>query len=58
MQATIKTYVSDGSDGYTEGTHGVIVTLGESSSCDGGFESRARARERGEEIARTAEECW
>ena len=54
MNATIKVYESDGDDGYTAGTYGVIVSLGDCCSSDGGFPSRELARERGEEIAAAA----
>ena len=48
----IKAYESDGSDGYTEGTWGVIVTMARLRSCDGGWGTRELAEERGRELWR------
>lgn len=51
----IRVYESDGSDGYSEGCWGVVVTvrdpeLGDLQSSDGGFASREHASERGEQL--------
>lgn len=57
-RAAIRVYESDGSDGYSAGTWGVVVTLGASSSSDGGWPSRELAQQRGREMARSAETHW
>jgi hypothetical protein len=42
---TSKTYQSNGSDGYSEGTWGYIINADDGSIwCDGGFASRQLAR--------------
>lgn len=60
--AKIKTYRSDGSDGYSEGTYGVTVSGAYADGTtwrtgDGGFASPEHARERGQEIAEASAEA-
>ncbi len=49
--AEVKTYESDGSDGYSEGTWGYTVAVGESAWSDGGFPSREMAQEKADALA-------
>lgn len=56
--ASIRVYQSNGSDGFSPGTWGVVVTLGNCSSSDGGWPSERLAAQRGRMMLRAAEQYW
>lgn len=56
----VKTYESDGGDGYSEGCWGVIVVFNDAErvASDGGFATKDRAERRGQELVSALAAAW